>query len=165
MNDQNSEDHELTQGAAPGMPRYGSLRRERRDGDRDPVYAFLGSPWFNGALLLFLTYVLVAYLRSAQPLLAVVYPGMFLLPAILNLIAHFARWDTKQKLYLSGIPLAAYDVLATTVMFVAAANTGDDVYKRYGLASLIFTVPFTLLVVLALVLPNRRPDDSGMPPA
>lgn len=121
-----------------------------------PDYGFRWlSAWqLHVALLLVLSLGLVKPLSSDVPLVAIYFPGAFLFISLWALIARFAGWKGPA---LVSLPSSLYLIGATTALFVGAATTGEGLYRRTALVSLLMTIPFGSLGIAMTLLRHRLP--------
>lgn len=114
------------------------------------------SSWkLHAVIVAFFALGLIGPLRSSAPLVAIYFPGAFIAIGAWAILRHFKGWSPVGQPLRTNLPPTAYLIVATTVLFVAYGVTDRDVYRNGATASLILTVPATLLTAFIVVFRKR----------
>lgn len=114
------------------------------DGERFSA-GWLGSWKLHAAVLAFSTVGLIQPLRSSAPLIAIYFPGAFIVMAGWSIIRYFRMWSPIDQPVRTNVPVALYLASATTTLFAAHVASDREVYRATALASLWLTIPVVAL--------------------
>jgi hypothetical protein len=123
--------------------------------DEDFSYLWLGSWKLHAVIVVFFTISLIKPLSSSAPLIAIYFPGLFIVASGWSILRYAKAWSPVRQPVRTHAPAALYAAVATATLFVAHAATGRGAYRTAALGSLWLTVP--VVVLTALVIIFRRP--------
>lgn len=102
-------------------------------------------------LLALFTLGLVQPLRSSAPLVAIYFPGAFMVMAGWSIIRSLRTWSPITQPVRTNAPVALYLGAATTTLLVVHVASDREVYRVAALASLWLTIPVVALATFIIL--------------
>ncbi|QGG41306.1 hypothetical protein [Aeromicrobium yanjiei] len=123
---------------------------------------WLGSWKLHAVVLAFFTVSLIKPLQSSAPLIAIYFPGAFIVISGWSIIRYFRLWSPIAQPFRTNVPVALYLASATTTLFAAHIASDREVYRAAALASLWLTIPVTALASFVIVFRRRIRADRPL---